>query len=141
MIEELSVFKKNHNPDTGSLINDNLRMIAFNFVAKQGHCTLFSLVVDTFELNSCRELFIPKVREMIERNQYKEAGQIAIDLKMFDEFDEHAFVIPLFMQDKISIAEDFLNKAVRLQRPVVQLLDSFFDKKESVENHCSKYIQ
>lgn len=140
VVEELAVFKKQYTPDTNVLVDDNLRMVAFNFVAKQGHCQLFRMVVDTFEMLACRQMFIPQVRLMIARKQYKEAGQIAIDLELFEEFDEHDFVMPLFMQDKISIAEDYLNKAERLQRPVVQLLDSFFDKKQSVENHCSFYI-
>ncbi|XP_053693223.1 exonuclease mut-7 homolog [Sabethes cyaneus] len=140
VIEELAVFKKQYTPDTNALVDDNLRMVAFNFVAKQGHCQLFRMVVDTFEMLACRQMFIPQVRLMIVRKQYKEAGQIAIDLELFEEFDEHDFVMPLFMQDKISIAEDYLNKAERLQRPVVQLLDSFFDKQQSVENHCSLYI-
>ncbi|XP_062699607.1 exonuclease mut-7 homolog [Aedes albopictus] len=140
VLEEMRNFKKHYNLGTDQLVDDNLRMVAFNFVAKQGHCLLFRMVVDTFEFLQCRELFVPKLREMIARKQYKEAGQIAIDLELFDEFDEHDFVMPLFMQDKISIAEDYLNKAERLQRPVVQLLDSFFDKRQSVESHCSRYI-
>ncbi|XP_055551478.1 exonuclease mut-7 homolog [Wyeomyia smithii] len=140
VIEELASFKKQYKPDTSVLVDDNLRMVAFNFVAKHGHCQLFRMVVDTFEMLPCREMFIPQVRQMIVRKQYKEAGQIAIDLELFSEFDEHDFVMPLFMQDKISIAEDYLNKAERLQRPVVKLLDSFFDKRQSVENHCSLYI-
>ncbi|XP_062539983.1 exonuclease mut-7 homolog [Armigeres subalbatus] len=140
VLEEMSNFKKHYNLGTEQLVDDNLRMVAFNFVAKQSHCLLFRMVVETFEFLQCREMFIPKIREMIARKQYKEAGQIAIDLELFDEFDEHDFVMPLLMQDKISIAEDYLNKAERLQRPVVQLLDSFFDKKQSVENHCSRYI-
>lgn len=140
MIEELNSFKKRYTPATDQLVDDNLRMVAFNFMTKQTHCLLFRLAVDTYELLRCREMFVPKVRAMLARKQYKEAGQIAVDLELFDHFDEHDFVMPLFLQDKISIAEDFLNRAVRLQRPVVQLLDSFFSKKESVESLCSRYI-
>ncbi|XP_058836638.1 exonuclease mut-7 homolog [Topomyia yanbarensis] len=140
VMEEMANFKKKYNVGTDGLVDDNLRMVAFNFVAKQGHCLLFRMVAETFELLACREMFIPKVREMIARKQYKEAGQVAIDLELFDDFDEHDFVMPLFLQDKISIAEDYLNRAVRLQRPVVKLIDSFFDKKQSVESHCSWYI-
>lgn len=140
VLEEMSNYKKQYSLEADPLVDDNLRMVAFNFVAKQGHCVLFRMVVNTFELLRCPDLFIPKVREFLAQKQYKEAGQIAVDLELFNEFDEHDFVMPLFLQDKISIAEDYLNKAQRLQRPVVQLLDSFFDKKQSVENHCSRYI-
>ncbi|XP_058445548.1 exonuclease mut-7 homolog [Malaya genurostris] len=140
VMEELATFKKTYGVGTDGLVDDNLRMVAFNFIAKQGHCLLFRMIAETFELLACREMFVPKIREMINRKQYKEAGQIAIDLELFDDFDEHDFVMPLFLQDKISIAEEYLNKAVHLQRPVVKLLDSFFDKKQSVENNCSLYI-
>ncbi|XP_055612884.1 exonuclease mut-7 homolog [Uranotaenia lowii] len=140
VIEELATFKQHNNPPTDQLLDDNLRMVAFNFVAKHGHSVLFRLVVDTFELLKRAQMFVPKIWGMLERKQYKEAGQVATDLQLFDEFDEHAFVIPLFLQDKISIAEDFLKKATRLQEPVIRLLDSFFDKRESVEAHCSRYI-
>lgn len=112
--------------ETGACIEDerimdgtpafNFIAVAFNFIAKQGHCMLFRMVVNTYELLRYRELFISKVREFLARNQYKEAGQIAADPELFYE---HDFVMPPFLQDKISIAEDYLNKAERLQRPVM----------------------
>lgn len=140
VMEELNNFKKRNHLDVAKLVDDNLRMVAFNFVAKQGQTILFRMVVEIFDLLQRRELFVPPIRKMIEQKHFKEAGQIATDLELFDEFSEHDFVMPLFLQDKISIAEDYLNKAVRLQRPVVKLLDSFLDKKGTVETLSAAYI-
>ena len=139
-MEELHSYKKRQNPPMHLFVDDNIRMVAFNFVKNQGQSSLFRLVSNTYGLQACRDIFIDKLKTMIAQKQYKEVGQIAFDLEIFDEFNMHDFILPLLLQDKISIAEDYLNKAHRLQQPVVNALDSFFDRRNSVELNCSKYI-
>lgn len=46
----------------------------------------------------------------------------------------------MILQDKINIAEEYLNRAVVHQRPTVELLDSLMNKSNSVRNACGHYI-
>lgn len=71
-MDELHNFKMAHRLDSAGLVDDNTKMVAFNFVKKQGQPHLYKIVVNTFDLMSSRHLFIVKIRELIEENCYKE---------------------------------------------------------------------
>ncbi|KAG4074788.1 hypothetical protein HA402_006427 [Bradysia odoriphaga] len=115
-------------------------MVAFNFIKKQSQPNLYKIAVVTFDLMSSRHLFVDKIRELIREHHYKEASQLAYELELFHEFSLYELVLPLILQDKISIAEEYLVKAVHLRKPLVQLLDSFLNKSSSVSHNCSNII-
>lgn len=68
-MDELHNFK---NANSTGFIDDNTKMVAFNFVKKQGQPHLYNIVVNTFDLLSSQHLFIDKIKELIEENCYKE---------------------------------------------------------------------
>lgn len=59
---------------------------------------------------------------------------------MYTKFDVYQFIFPLFLQDKYTIAEDYLEKAPHLQRPLIELFDSLLNRSGTVSNNCSTYI-
>lgn len=59
---------------------------------------------------------------------------------MFTEFGIFEFVLPLFLQDKSTTAEEYLEKATHLQEPLVKLFDSLLERSQSVGNNCDPYI-
>lgn len=71
-MDELHNFKTAYRLDSAGLVDDNTKMVAFNFVKKQGQPHLYNIVVNTFDLLSSRHLFIAKIKELIEENCYKE---------------------------------------------------------------------
>lgn len=118
-------------------------MVAFNFVKNQGNLSLLKLTVETFNLIESNQLFIEKIREAIEQKQYKEAAVQASELNLFQEFTIFDLILPLFLQEKGSIAEDYMNKATHLRIPFVVLLDSLLDNcnsRSSVSNMLGPYI-
>lgn len=118
-------------------------MVAFNFVKNQGNLSLLKLTVETFNLIESNHLFIEKVREAIEQKQYKEAAVQASELNLFQEFTIFDLILPLFLQEKGSIAEDYMNKATHLRIPFVVLLDSLLDNcnsRSSVSNMLGPYV-
>jgi hypothetical protein len=134
ILEELSNFKKAIDGRAADYLDNNTKMVAFNFLKKSGQITAFKLVVDTFELIKAKEIFVPEIRELIAAKHFKEAGQIACDLRLYKEFTIDDFLIPL-------IFEDYLDKAEHLRAPTVQLLDTFLHRDASVREKCAEYIR
>jgi hypothetical protein len=140
----LSKFKKkNHEAHkVDNLLDDNLKMVSFNF-AKNSQCQLSALkiIVNIFELRESNRLFIEEIKTLLAKGQYKEAGQFACDLGLFNEFTIDDFLIPLILEDKLGIVEEYLDKAVQLRDPTVQFLDSLLEKNTSVPQMCYTYVE
>lgn len=81
-------------------------MVAFNFLKRCGQNSAFKLAVEIFELKKSKSLFVPLIHELIAAKHFKEAGQIACDLQLFNEFTMDDFLIPLILEDKLGIFED-----------------------------------
>lgn len=113
-------------------------MVAFNLVRR--HQAFYRTVCIGFDLIASRSMFIPKLRELAADHLYKESCQWAVELELFEAFDIFVFVVPLIMQDKAAVAEDFLKKAIHLQRPLIVFLDSLLDRSSSIQNRCSDII-
>lgn len=123
-----------------SYLDENTKMVAFNFLKKSGQITAFKLVVDTYELIKSKNMFVPAIRELISEKHFKEAGQIACDLQLYNEFTIDDFLIPLILEDKLGIFEEYLDKAVHLRASTLQLLDSFLNRDTTVREMCSEFI-
>ncbi|KAG5683881.1 hypothetical protein PVAND_013142 [Polypedilum vanderplanki] len=149
ILEELLNYKKlnHHNPSSNLnnnnmtlLLDDNIKLVAFNFLKKCGQITTFRLVVEIFELIKSKHLFVSEIHELVAAKYFKEAGQIAIDLQLYNEFTIDDFLIPLILQDKLGIFEDYLDRAKNLRVPMIQLLDTFLQRDSSVRQMCDQYI-
>ncbi|XP_059616804.1 exonuclease mut-7 homolog [Phlebotomus argentipes] len=140
ILEELQKYKKSNNSNVAKHVDDNLKMVAFNFVKGQGQLNLFKVAKDAFNLVESKALFVGEVKAMVQQQEYKEACQIATELELFQEFDLYELVLPLLLQDKETVVEEYLNGAVHLRRPLVELLDTFLDRKQSVANNCGWLI-
>lgn len=142
ILDELSNYKKSINSERAeSFLDDNTKMVAFNFLKKSGQITAFKLVVETFELVKSKQMFVPEVRELIASKHFKEAGQIACDLQLYNDFTMDDFLIPLILEDKLGIFEDYLDKAHHLRAPTIELLDTFLQRDATVRQMCDIYIE
>lgn len=56
---------------------------------------------------------------------------------LFGIFD---IIFPLILQDKVPLAEMYLNDAKDLALPTVQFLDSLLDKQKTVFEHCVEIL-
>lgn len=137
VLDELRAYRL-HTGHSHPLLDDNLRMVAFNLVRR--HQAFYRTVCIGFDLVASKHLFVPKLHELSQDHMYKEACQWAVELELFDAFDNFIFVVPLIMQDKAAVAEEFLKKAVQLQRPLIVFLDSLLDRSSSIQNRCSEII-
>lgn len=72
VLEDLYNFKQTNDIRSDQFVDDNLRMVAFNFIKKQSQPNLYKIAVVTFDLMSSRHLFVDKIRELIREHHYKE---------------------------------------------------------------------
>lgn len=75
-MEELANFKISSKIDSSQYIDDNIRMVSFNFIKKQSQQNMYKLVVKTFDLIERKTIFIEKLRELIATHFYKEVNYI-----------------------------------------------------------------
>lgn len=72
MIEELHHFKGLRLLPSEQLIDDNIKMVAFNFGKRNGQQTFFKMLVNIFDLIESNRLFVDKIRELIQEQNYKD---------------------------------------------------------------------
>lgn len=72
VIEELHCYKQIDGSNSEILIDENLKMVAFNFGKRNRQQTFFKLVVITFNLVTSKHLFVDKIKELIAEKNYKD---------------------------------------------------------------------
>lgn len=76
VIEELHSFKLENSLDAAIHVDQNLKMVAFNFAKQSNQPTLFKMITTIYELTSDKEMFIDKIKELIDEKNYKDVGDI-----------------------------------------------------------------
>uniref|UniRef100_A0A1B0G7H2 3'-5' exonuclease domain-containing protein n=1 Tax=Glossina morsitans morsitans TaxID=37546 RepID=A0A1B0G7H2_GLOMM len=130
----------NQYPGIASNCDHNTRMVAFNFIKTCGILRLYKAVIETYELHKITELLKPKLRELLTTGHFKDAAYWSTLLNVTHIFGLFDLVFPLILQDRISLAEEFLMNAKHQQLPTVQFLDSLLDKKKTVYEHCDEIL-
>lgn len=72
VIEELQRYKHEHQVDGSLFLDRNLKMVAFNFARQSNHPAFIKMMVTIYELPRDKDMFIDKVREIIQENNYKD---------------------------------------------------------------------
>lgn len=120
-----------------SHLTDNHRMVAFNFF--QVNATLFTIAIDLYDLRAAREIFVGPMREMLTVNKFKEVCQIAQELDLQQHFGIHDFLMPLVLQDKLSVVEAYLARTPPVATDLVIFLDSWLDHSRAFHSYYDLY--
>ncbi|XP_041370176.1 exonuclease mut-7 homolog isoform X2 [Gigantopelta aegis] len=92
------------------------------------HTTLLDLAVKAFNLNhSGNEYCVPVVKELLANKKYNQAAQCISKLQLQSEFTMEEIVLPLILQDKVNVVEDYLAGNAEQQKLAVKLLDHMCD--------------
>lgn len=122
-------------------------MVAFNLCRK--YSDFYATAANAFSLYRRGDLFNAKLHQLATvEHCYKEACQWAQEMQLFTEFDHFTFVLPLIMQDKIAVAEEYMRRggSETQQRALIVFLDSLMDRRcanggaTSVQNRCADLI-
>ncbi|KAG8041620.1 hypothetical protein G9C98_002913 [Cotesia typhae] len=119
-----------------------LKMEAFKGVSKQRNMHLVKLVSDTYEFVKDKEMFLPLLQAMLSEKKYKEVAQYATILNLQDHFgDPELILLPLILQNKNTIVEDFLKNCPEVQEKTVVYLDNILRPKEKMQDTLIKFIE
>lgn len=81
------------------------------------------------------------LQEMIRKKKYKEAAQYAVILKLQESFsDPESLILPLILQNKLTVVEEFLTDCPRLQEALVLYLDNLIGPDNSMHNLLHELI-
>lgn len=78
---------------------------------------------------------------MIQEKKYKEVAQYAVILKLQESFsDPESLILPLILQNKLTVVEEFLIDCPRLQEALVLYLDNLIRPDNSMHNLLNELI-
>ncbi|CAG9770683.1 unnamed protein product [Ceutorhynchus assimilis] len=140
LIEEFKTWSKTNRNKILCLLTKDLKIDAFKIITKQNVQSLTRLVVEIFEMAQDGDIFLDTIQCLTEKKQYKEACQYAAMLSLHNKFSIEEFLIPLILQDKLYIVDEFLQGSKRHQIELVEFLDSILSN-TSVRDALIKYIQ
>ncbi|XP_065363553.1 exonuclease mut-7 homolog [Calliphora vicina] len=139
ILETVCELYKQH-PTIEASCDDNTRMVAFNFVKTCGIVPLYKAVTETYQLQKIQQHLIPKLQTLQSEGFYKDAAYWSIFLNVTHIFGLFDLILPLILQDKISLAEEFLRVAHEQQLPTVTFLDALLDRKKTVYENCDEVL-
>lgn len=123
VIEEFCTWARTREQQIKHNLTPQLKYDAFCLITMQRNGTLIKHVIDTFKMQDDNVLFLEKIKDFIATKKYKEACQCAVALGLMSHFSVDHIILPLVLQDKLSIAEEGLATDRRLQIELVTRLD------------------
>ncbi|CAL8143621.1 unnamed protein product [Orchesella dallaii] len=126
VITELKSYKEAHKSSTEYYTKD-IQHLAFEAAISQKKP--LEAIFDVFNLADPQRRmdFVPEIEKMCSENNFKEACLCAMYLKLHNQFDIHAFLIPLLLQDRFNVVEEYIKDSRDIQVNIVKFLDSCFD--------------
>ncbi|KAK6628797.1 hypothetical protein RUM43_002613 [Polyplax serrata] len=129
VMEEFSSWSQKKHSNLSHLLKTDIKLLAFDVAVQQKNETLRKLIVQTYQMNMDKQLFVVPILTLVQEGKYKEACQCAVMLELYEEFKIEDFVIPLIFQDKYPVAEKFLMGNRDHQLKVVTFLDDLLGQK------------
>lgn len=124
VLEALDKYAKQH-PERHSILDDSLKMVAYNLTNKDPNSSLFKLAASCFRFPESAHLFEEKVRNLMVQHKYVLAARFAQHCGVVHPDFVHGFLIPItFSRSHVSVVYDYLEMATALQVPLLKALDS-----------------
>ncbi|CAG2057360.1 unnamed protein product [Timema podura] len=148
VIEEFERWRVGKESFLLSQLTPEVQLKAFNTIIRQRNPNLVKVVFNTYEMLRVKESFLPAIRDLI-RQQNVQGGEIlnclgacqsATLLKLEEYFSTEDFLVPLIFQDKLLVAEEFLQTSPRLQHEVVAFLDHLLGRRHGVREEIDRII-
>ncbi|XP_011314175.1 exonuclease mut-7 homolog [Fopius arisanus] len=125
---------------TECLVPD-LKLAALRLVMKQKSMKLVELVSNAYELETNNELFLPFLKGMLHEKKYKEVAQYATILHLESHFSHpEVLLLPLILQTKNTIAEDFMASCPEIQKSFIVYLDDLLSPSKIMQHVLDDYI-
>lgn len=109
-----------------------LKLVAFKVATQQKNSSFIRLISDVFEIHTERDTILPLVKDFLADYNYKTACQCAVIFNLHDNIQLDELLIPLLIQDKCFLIDDYLLSCPRLAPDFVKYLDELVRNKSIV---------
>ncbi|KAK4325028.1 hypothetical protein Pmani_004339 [Petrolisthes manimaculis] len=131
MLVELQAFlnQDNNAEKYKSCVSAKLQKDVYDVVIRQKNAGMLKLLVRTFHLSQNGEHFLLPLRYQLQQGKYREVCTLAVLLNLQSHFTTSELLVPLFLEDQLSCADDFLSSSPTHQKELVIFIDNIIGKK------------
>ncbi|CAK9829011.1 Exonuclease mut-7 homolog [Anthophora retusa] len=141
VIEEFAKWVEPRKETYKNFLAVDLKLAAFQLIIKQNNMKFIKMVAVTYDLIEHKEEFLNIIKQMIEEKKYKEAAQYAVILELQDYFpDPETLMLPLILQNKLTVVTEFLSVCPQMQNTLVTYLDNLIGPDTIMSNQLNKII-
>ncbi|XP_043287012.1 exonuclease mut-7 homolog [Venturia canescens] len=142
VMEDFIKWLPNQSTPYSKYLEPETKLAAFRLVSKQKNTNLMTLVAKAFEFKADADIFIPWIESIVREKKYKEAAQYAIIMGLQNSFAKpETLLLPLIIQDKISVAESFLAEHKPMQKNLVNYLDGLIGLGKNMPQKLDQFIE
>lgn len=126
----MSVFQEwllDHSELYPTLLTRELKRRALLAVLKQTNTSLIDLVCRVYKLKDQSMDYMDVVQDLLIRKHFNEASTIVTALKLQGYFTIEEIAIPLFLMDKMSLLENYVEGLPQLQKELLAYLDALYN--------------
>ncbi|XP_050175809.1 exonuclease mut-7 homolog isoform X3 [Myiozetetes cayanensis] len=109
-------------------------------ILSQCPANLLDPLISIYQLHTAdRNYLLEHVSHLYLKGNYKEAAILSIKLQLQPDQDVEKMCIPLLLQDKANVVEDYVGEYPELQRKLLQILDSWCDPGVNIRDVTRPY--
>ncbi|XP_071524291.1 exonuclease mut-7 homolog [Panulirus ornatus] len=139
LVELQSYLNQRGNKEKFKLcLSEELQKDAFHVAVRQKNTGLLKLMAKVFQLMIIREQLLPFLKALLNDGHFKEVCVLATLLTLQSQFSTAELIVPLFLQDRLCLADEFLDSSPTHQKEILLFIDDIIGKKISVK-HLEKY--
>ncbi|KAL6435567.1 hypothetical protein ACFW04_005491 [Cataglyphis niger] len=143
VIEEFSNWIKERKEGYKEFLVPDLKLAAFKLI-KQKHMKqmlLIKNVSNIYDFVEHKDMFLQSIKEMIRDKEYKEAAQYVAMLKLQSHFmDPEILLLPLILQNKLQVVDEFLVDCQDVQKALTTYLDNLIAPGKNVQIILERFI-
>ncbi|KAK7083667.1 hypothetical protein SK128_013603, partial [Halocaridina rubra] len=132
-VEFISFLNSNREKYTECLTKP-LQKEVFQVAITQKNTGLMRLLVKAYELENIKTELLPYLHDMIAQKRHKDVCILATLLSLQSEFSTFELIIPLFIQDRLCLADEFLDSSLQHQQEIVLFIDDLIGKKTEAQD-------
>ncbi|XP_064105814.1 exonuclease mut-7 homolog isoform X2 [Macrobrachium nipponense] len=120
-------------------LKKEMQVDVFNLAVRQKNTGMMRVLTKVYQLGDVREQFIPTLHAMIVEQHYKEVCTLATLLDLQEHFPTQELIVPLFCQDRLCLADEFLASSPKHQKELVIFIDSVIGREREASLILEKF--
>ncbi|XP_034947539.1 exonuclease mut-7 homolog [Chelonus insularis] len=141
IIEEFRKWLQIHRNEKKNCLVAEIKIAAYKIVNKQRNIHLVKYVAEAYEFKEDKELFIPFIQAMLVDKKFKDAAQYVTTIQLQEYFrDPESILLPLIVQNKNILVDEFLANHPQIQKDLVVYLDDLIGKRHTITDELENFV-